>query len=75
MATTPITIAASQSVVQQAVSKLQQKYKGRPGWSTQDIVTGYELFENPVKAEVFLALEEGEDQELWLRGQIVRYKA
>jgi len=35
-----------------------------------DIIAGYKLFENTIKAEIFVALDGGEDEELWLRGQL-----
>ena len=45
------------------------------GWSTGDILTGHGIFVNAVKAEVFLGLYGGEDEEMWLRSQIRSYLA
>jgi len=70
MMAAPISLPTVSSVIQQAVTKLRENYKGRAGWSTQDIIAGYKLFENTVKAEVFVALDSGEDKEMWLRDQL-----
>jgi len=56
--------------IQQAITKLQKDYKGKEGWSTRDIINGYNLFENTVKVEIFVALDRGEDEEMWLRDQL-----
>ena len=33
----------------------------------------YEMFKNPVKAEIFLAIISPEEQDLWLRRQLDRF--
>jgi hypothetical protein len=55
------------SARQSAVTKLRKGYKGKEGWSTRDLLAGYKLFQDTVKAEVFLGLDGGEDEEEWLR--------
>jgi len=54
---TLITLSTTTSVIQQAITKLQKDYKGNEGWSTRDIINGYNLFENTVKAEIFIAFD------------------
>lgn len=70
MITAPIILPRVSLVIQQAVTKLWENYKGKEGWSTQDIIAGYRLFENIVKAEVFVVLDGGKDEEMWLRDQL-----
>ena len=54
-------------VVQQAVRKLRENYRGKEGWNREDFLNGYELFESTVKAEGFLALDGGKEEDAWLR--------
>lgn len=70
----PIPSIPNSSVIHQAVTKFREAYRGKPGWSTQDMLVGYELFESQIKAEVFLALDGGEEEELWLKRQISSHK-
>ena len=70
----PLPSIPNSSVVHQAVTKFREAYRGKPDWSTQDMLVGYELFESQIKAEVFLALDEGEEEELWLKCQISSHK-
>ena len=70
MVTEPIKLPTTTSGIHQAINKLRHNYRGKVGWSTEDLLAGYELLENSIKAEVFLALESGEDEEMWLRRQI-----
>lgn len=63
------------SMVTRAMRKLQEEYKNREGWTMEDLQLAYEMFENPVKAEIFLALISGEDQELWLQRQLNRFQS
>jgi len=58
---------AEVSVVRKAVMKLQAEYRHRPGWTTTALVMGYQLFENVAKADVFMGMDSGEDQDEWLR--------
>ncbi|KAI5816259.1 hypothetical protein BZA77DRAFT_61520 [Pyronema omphalodes] len=59
-----------QDVVERAVNKLRSQYKGKAGWTTQHLLLGYQLFEDSVKAEVFLGLDGGPDQDEWLNRQL-----
>jgi hypothetical protein len=59
--------AGELSARERAVTKLRKGYKGKEGWSTRDLLAGYKLFQDTVKAEVFLGLDGGEDEEEWLR--------
>lgn len=52
------------------MAKLQENYRGKVGWSTQNILKGYKLFESTVKPDIFVALDGGEDEEIWLRDQL-----
>lgn len=70
MIAAPIPLPTITSAIQQAVAKLRENYRGKVGWSTQDILKGYKLFENTVKADIFVALDGGEDEEMWLRDQL-----
>ena len=74
MASTSLPSIPNSSVVHQAVTKFREAYRGKPGWSTEDMLVGYELFESQIKAEVFLALGGGEEEEQWLRRQISYHK-
>ena len=67
---TSITVPVVASVIQRAITKFRENYKGKPGWSTQDILAGYKLFESSIKADIFVALDGGEDEEMWLKDQI-----
>jgi hypothetical protein len=58
------------SVVRKAVMKLQAEHRHRPGWTTTDLVMGYQLFENVAKADVFMRMDSGEDRDEWLRYQL-----
>ena len=58
------------SMVTRAMRKLQEEYKNCEGWMMEDLQLAYEIFENPVKAEIYLALISQEDQELWLWCQL-----
>jgi len=60
------------SVIRKAVMKLRGEYRGKPGWNTEDLVMGYQLLENPAKADVFMGMDGGEDQDEWLRYQLRR---
>lgn len=59
--------SSSVSVITGSMKKLQEGYKNKDGWTMEDLQLAYEILENPVKAEVFLALISPEDQELRLR--------
>ena len=65
----------SVSVVTCAVRKLQEEYKSKNGWTMEDLMLAYEMFENPVKAEIFLAIISPEEQEQWLRRQLDRFQS
>jgi len=69
----PITLSTPTSVSKHAITKFHQNYKEKAGWSTQDILIGYKLLENSIKAKVFLALDGRDDEERWLRRQITKY--
>ena len=45
-------------------------YKRCEGWTIEDLHIAYEMIENPVKAEISLALMRQEDQQLWLRRKL-----
>ena len=75
MITEPIVLPKVNSPIHQAITKFRQNYKGKTGWSTGDILAGYEVLESVIKAEVFLALDGGEDEEKWLRRQIASHLA
>ena len=62
------------SAVERAVRKLRTQYRNKGGWSTGDLLAGNEIFDNSVKAEVFLGLDGGDVQDQWLRKQIQRYR-
>jgi hypothetical protein len=66
--------AVDTSAVERAVFKLRSQYKSKPGWEMDDLLVGYGLFENSVKAEVFLGMDAGEDQDKWLRREIEKYQ-
>ena len=74
IASAPVPSIPNSSVVHQAVTKFRDGYCGKPGWSTEDMLVSYELFERQIKAEVFLALGGGEGEQQWLRRQISYYK-
>ena len=46
--------SSSVSIVNCAVRKLQEEYKSKHGWMMEDLILAYEMFENLVKAEIFL---------------------
>ena len=67
--------SSSVSIVTCAVRKLQEDYKSKNGWTMEDLMLAYEMFENPVKAEIFLAIINPEEQDLWLRRQLDRFQS
>ncbi|PUU72312.1 hypothetical protein B9Z19DRAFT_1138047 [Tuber borchii] len=62
MITKPIALLKVTPTVHQAITKFRQDYKGKVGWSMEDILAGYDLLESSIKADVFLALDGREDK-------------
>ena len=59
----PLLLFSTSLVVHQAVIKFCEAYRGKPGWSTEYMPIGYELFESKNKTEDFLALGGDEEEE------------
>lgn len=64
--------ATTQSIqktkTEEAVEKLQKDYESV--LSTEDLVKGFCLMENVVKASVFVSLQAGSAQDMWLQNAL-----
>ncbi|KAI5780401.1 hypothetical protein EDC01DRAFT_633276 [Geopyxis carbonaria] len=62
------------TIIQRAIYKLKEVYRGKSDWTQEDLMDAYELVENNIKAEVFLSMDADLEEAVWLRRQIARYR-
>jgi len=72
VAASRVEVVPEVSVIWKAVIELRGEYRGKSGWNTDDLVMGHQLLENSAKADVFMGMDGGEDQDEWLRYQLRR---